>query len=60
MVQGSGLGQKQTAEYRMSNTEGRNSIDHKATKDRAERFHPSKFNIQNSAVLRFAFTIPER
>ena len=26
-------------------------------KDRAKRFHPSTFNIRNSAVLRFAFQL---
>ncbi|CAB1058430.1 hypothetical protein D1BOALGB6SA_3186 [Olavius sp. associated proteobacterium Delta 1] len=47
-----------TAEYRISNRrmskEGILSF-FIVLKDRAQRFHPSKFDIQYSAVLRFAF-----
>jgi hypothetical protein len=52
----------ETANRRISNIECRMSKEGIlsiliALIERAKRFHPSKFDIQNSAVLRFAFAL---
>jgi len=62
-VQGSTFRVDETANRRISNIECRMSKEGIlsiliALIERAKRFHPSKFDIQNSAVLRFAFALP--
>jgi hypothetical protein len=61
-VQGSGFRVNERANRKISNAEckilkeGIRSIL-MVLMDRAKRYHPSKFDIQNSAVLRFAFAL---